>query len=116
MRSPRCCPIPTSSSYAYSRREAVLPSQIEGRRQRGQLLSGLPAHLYNLFPDRLVESELGEILEAWGAGDDRRSVQFNNKRWNTHERIPAIGMVGPFLASRLVNGTMVAYWIPRIQA
>ena len=28
---------------------------------------GLPAHLYALFPDRLVDSELGEIPEGWTA-------------------------------------------------
>jgi type I restriction enzyme S subunit len=36
------------------------------RWQRGQSLPGLPAHLYDLFPDRLVDSELGEIPEGWG--------------------------------------------------
>jgi len=40
-------------------------AKIEGRWQRGQSLPGLPAHLYDLFPDRLVESELGEIPEGW---------------------------------------------------
>src|SRR5690606_16904634 len=34
-------------------------AKMEGRWQRGQSLPGLPAHLYDLFPDRLVESELG---------------------------------------------------------
>jgi type I restriction enzyme S subunit len=38
---------------------------MEGRWQRGQSLPGLPAHLYDLFPDRLVDSELGEIPEGW---------------------------------------------------
>jgi type I restriction enzyme S subunit len=38
------------------------------RWQRGQSLPGLPAHLYDLFPDRLVDSELGEIPEGWGVG------------------------------------------------
>lgn len=33
----------------------------EATRQAG----GLPAHLYDLFPDRLVDSELGEIPEGW---------------------------------------------------
>src|SRR5690606_30540301 len=33
--------------------------------QRGLSLPGLPAHLYDLFPDRLVESELGEVPEGW---------------------------------------------------
>jgi Restriction endonuclease S subunits len=40
-------------------------AKMEGRWQRGQSLPGLPAHLYDLFPDRLVESEPGEIPEGW---------------------------------------------------
>lgn len=40
-------------------------AKVEGRWQRGQLLPDLPAHLYDLFPARLVESELGEIPEGW---------------------------------------------------
>ena len=43
-------------------------AKIEGRWQRGQSLPGMPAHLYDLFPDRLVESELGEIPDGWGLG------------------------------------------------
>ena len=44
--------------------------------------TGLPQHLADLFPDRLVESELGEIPEGWEAGalgdiafSPRRSVK-----------------------------------------
>lgn len=40
-------------------------AKLEGRWQHGQSLPGLPAHLYDLFPDRLVESELVEIPEGW---------------------------------------------------
>ena len=40
-------------------------AKMEGRWQPGQSLPGLPAHLYDLFPDRLVESGLGEIPEGW---------------------------------------------------
>lgn len=40
-------------------------AKMKGRWQRGQSLPGLPAHLYDLFPDRLVESGLGEIPEGW---------------------------------------------------
>ncbi|AUL99157.1 hypothetical protein B4966_02420 [Rhodocyclaceae bacterium] len=40
-------------------------AKMKGRWQRGQSLPGLPAHLYDLFPDRLVDSELGEIPEGW---------------------------------------------------
>jgi type I restriction enzyme, S subunit len=43
-------------------------AKMEGRWQRGQSLPGLPAHLYDIFPDRLVESELGEIPEGWSVG------------------------------------------------
>jgi type I restriction enzyme S subunit len=40
-------------------------AKMEGRWQHGQSLPGLPAHLFDLFPDKLVESELGEIPEGW---------------------------------------------------
>jgi type I restriction enzyme S subunit len=40
-------------------------AKMDGRWRRGQSLPGLLADLYDLFPDRLVESELGEIPEGW---------------------------------------------------
>lgn len=40
-------------------------AKMEGRWQRGQPLPGVSAHLYDLFPDRLVESELGLVPEGW---------------------------------------------------
>ena len=40
-------------------------AKIDGRWQRGQSLPGLPADLYDLFPDRLIPSELGDIPEGW---------------------------------------------------
>ncbi|MHB2149642.1 restriction endonuclease subunit S [Calditrichota bacterium LG25] len=40
-------------------------AKMEGRWKRGQSLPGMPAHLYDLLPDRLVDSELGEIPEGW---------------------------------------------------
>ncbi|WP_297408178.1 restriction endonuclease subunit S [uncultured Akkermansia sp.] len=43
-------------------------AKLNGRWQRGQSLPGLPAHLYDLFPDRLVDSELGPIPEGWDVG------------------------------------------------
>ena len=43
-------------------------AKMEGRWQRGQSLPGLPAHLYDLFPDRLADSELGDIPEGWEVG------------------------------------------------
>jgi type I restriction enzyme S subunit len=57
-------------------------AKMEGRWERGQSLPGLPAHLYDLFPARLVDSEVGEIPEGWRVGtlgdvaeNPRRGVQ-----------------------------------------
>ena len=43
-------------------------AKMEGRWKKGQSLPGLPAHLWDLFPDRLVDSELGKIPEGWEVG------------------------------------------------
>jgi len=40
-------------------------AKMEGRWHPGESLPGLPAHLYDLFPNSLVDSELGEIPEGW---------------------------------------------------
>jgi type I restriction enzyme S subunit len=60
-------------------------AKMDGRWQRGQSLPGLPAHLYDLFPARLVDSELGEIPEGSEAGalgnvaeNPRRGAQPNS--------------------------------------
>jgi type I restriction enzyme S subunit len=48
-------------------------AKMEGRWRRGESQPGLPADLYDLFPDRLVQSDLGEIPEGWEmrtVGDD----------------------------------------------
>ena len=40
-------------------------AKMEGQWQRGESLPGLPADFYDLFPDRLVESEVGVVPEGW---------------------------------------------------
>jgi type I restriction enzyme S subunit len=40
-------------------------AKMDGRWRRGESLPGLPAHLYDLFPGKLVDSELGEIPNGW---------------------------------------------------
>ena len=40
-------------------------AKMDGRWRRGESLPGLPADLYDLFPARLVDSELGEIPDGW---------------------------------------------------
>ena len=40
-------------------------AKMEGRWRRGESLLGMPAELYDLFPDGMVDSELGEIPGGW---------------------------------------------------
>ncbi len=40
-------------------------AKMDGRWWRGESLPGLSAELYDLFPDQLVDSELGEVPEGW---------------------------------------------------
>ncbi len=49
----------------------------ESRWRRGESLPGLPADLYDLFPDRLVDSELGEIPADWEVKTLGDVVQLN---------------------------------------
>lgn len=52
-------------------------AKIDGRWRKGESLPGLPAHLYDLFPDSLVDSELGMIPKGWRvmrAGDALKAV------------------------------------------
>ena len=78
-------------------------AKMEGRWRRGQWLPGLPAEHYDLFPDRLVDSELGEIPEGWevkGLGEvvefhDSKRVPLNsNQRANRQGSYPYYGAAG----------------------
>lgn len=40
-------------------------AKMDGRWQRGQSMPGMPSYLYDIFPDRLVESQLGDFPEGW---------------------------------------------------
>lgn len=40
-------------------------AKVEGRWRQGESLPGMPAHLYDLFPDQLVETEYGELPLGW---------------------------------------------------
>jgi len=64
-------------------------AKMEGRWRRGESLPGLPDHLYDLFPDRLVDSELGEIPEGWGVGTLADLSSLNPEVWTkglAHQR------------------------------
>ncbi|EQD50412.1 restriction modification system DNA specificity domain protein, partial [mine drainage metagenome] len=68
-------------------------AKLEGRWQRGQSLPGLPAHLYDLFPDRLVDSELSEIPEGWEAGTLADLSKLNPESWSKATRPPLINYI-----------------------
>ncbi len=53
-------------------------AKMEGRWRPGESLPGLPAHLYDLFPDRLVDSELGPIPEGWAVQSLDQIADFTN--------------------------------------
>lgn len=61
-------------------------AKIEGRWQHGQSLPGLPADLFDLFPDKLVDSELGEIPEGWEVGKLDAVSSLNPEIWNRDTR------------------------------
>ena len=65
---------------------APVRAKMEGRWQRGQSLPGLPAHLYDLFPERLVESVLGEIPEGWEMTSLSEFSSLNPESWTKRTR------------------------------
>ena len=57
-------------------------AKMEGRWRRGESHPGLPDDLYDLFPDRLVDSELGEVPEGWGVKALREISNLNPESWS----------------------------------
>ena len=55
-------------------------AKIDGRWRRGESLPGLPAEHYDLFPDRLVPSELGEIPEGWEVKELGDAVEIHDSK------------------------------------
>ncbi len=68
-------------------------AKMEGRWHRGQSLPGLPADLYDLFPDRLVDSELGEIPEGWEVKALGELAQLNPESWSKKNFPPEVNYV-----------------------
>ena len=55
-------------------------AKMEGRWRKGESLPGLPAHLYDLFPDSFEESELGEIPRGWAVVPLPEMIEVNPTR------------------------------------
>jgi type I restriction enzyme S subunit len=68
-------------------------AKMEGRWKRGQSLPGLPAYLWDLFPDRLVDSELGEIPEGWDVATLADFAALNLESWSKDTRPEVIRYV-----------------------
>ena len=78
-------------------------SKMEGRWRRGDSLPGFPAEHYDLFPDRLVDSKLGEIPEGWeirrlgeviGIHDSKRIPLNSRQRAHREGPYPYYGAAG----------------------
>lgn len=89
-------------------------AKLDGRWQRGQSLPGLPAHLYDLFPDRLVDSELGEIPDGWEVSgiykiaDVVYGAPFASSRFNTY------GAGEPLIRIRDLVGESPSVWTSEV--
>ena len=46
--------------------------------------TGLPTHVADLFPDRLVDSELGDVPKGWRAGTLADIGRLNPEAWSNH--------------------------------
>ena len=88
-------------------------AKMEGRWHRGESLPGLPAEHYDLFSDRLVYSELGEVPDGWevktlGEVSNVSSGKRPGRRFpvpNDEAKIPLWGANGPmaFVAEPLAD-------------
>jgi len=53
-------------------------AKMEGRWEEGESLPGLPAHLWDLMPDRLVDSRFGLVPQSWHTASLDELATFTN--------------------------------------
>jgi type I restriction enzyme, S subunit len=88
-------------------------AKMQGRWRRGQSLPGFPAHLYDLFPDRLVDSELGEIPEGWRVVRLGDLISFEKGRKPpVSYPLPCKGCL-PVVLIENFNGIVSSYALPK---
>ena len=83
-------------------------AKMEDRWRRGESLPGLPADLYYLFPDRLVDSELGEIPEGWGVEGLGTFGEIITGKTPSTKSLEYYGEDVPFLRIPDMHGNMYA--------
>lgn len=82
-------------------------AKMEGRWREGESLPGLPAHLYDLFPDHLLDSELGPIPANWHVGPLSEVIEVNpstKSAKSSRHRYVAMASIptgGPFVRERV---------------
>lgn len=75
-------------------------AKAEGSWRPGQTLPGLPAALYDVFPDRLVETEHGKIPEGWAyvavgeLADIKGGKQLDKENFQDAGPFPVFGGAG----------------------
>ena len=70
-------------------------AKMEGHWRRGESLPGMPAELYELFPDGMVDSELGEIPAGWevkALGDIAKEARVSVQPQSIKPGTPCIGL------------------------
>ena len=92
-------------------------AKMDGRWRRGESLPGLPSEHYDLFPERLVPSELGEVPEGWAVKPLGEVASVSNGKRPAHRTpvasegicVPLWGGNGPmaFVAEPLVKHPII---------
>ena len=95
-------------------------AKMEGRWRRGESFPGFPAEHYDLFPDRLMDSTLGEIPKDWEVGSLDDAIELfsggtpktsvsgywgGNIPWYTARDAPDLGDVFVLSTERTVTQT-----------
>ena len=81
-------------------------AKMEDRWRPGESLPGLPADLYDLFPDRFVDSELGEIPEGWRVGAVRDVIEVHDSKripLNSRQRAERQGLYPYYGAAGIMD-------------
>jgi type I restriction enzyme S subunit len=75
-------------------------AKMDGRWRPGEFLPGLPADLYDLFPDRLVESDVGKVPQGWQVGNVSDVFDLNAGQSPPGESYNEDGIGEPFYQGR----------------
>ena len=83
-------------------------AKMEGRWRRGESLPGLPTEHYDLFPNRLVDSELGESPDRWEVKTLGSSDRVITGKTPSIRNPDCYGAYVPFLRIPDMHGRMYA--------